>query len=113
MKNNEWIKEFDASIVVCDINGIIVEMNEKACITFSKYGGKKLIGSSLFDCHSEPSRLKLKQLMKEEKTNIYTILKNNIKKIIIQKPWYKEGKHNGLVEISIEIPLEMNHFIRE
>ena len=40
------------------------------------------------------------------------IEKNGVKKIIYQSPWYKEGEYAGFVELSLEIPLEMPHFIR-
>lgn len=113
MPNHEWVNEFDTSIVVCDKEGMIIEMNQKACATFTKYGGAKLIGSSLYACHAESSQAKLKELLAHEKSNIYTILKNQIKKIVIQKPWYQDGKFSGLVEITCEIPLEMKHFVRE
>jgi len=36
---HEWIKEFPAAITVCDLNGIITEMNDKAISTFAKDGG--------------------------------------------------------------------------
>lgn len=32
--------------------------------------------------------------------------------MIYQSPWYKDGKFAGLVELSIEIPTEMAHFVR-
>jgi transcriptional regulator with PAS, ATPase and Fis domain len=108
-----WVKEFDASITVCDKDGIILEMNDKAIKTFEKSGGEKLIGSNLFDCHPEPSKTKLKNIIKEEKSNIYTIEKNGVKKMIIQKPWYKEGVYSGFIEMSVEIPLETPHFVRK
>jgi len=44
--------------------------------------------------------------------NIYTIEKNGVKKLIYQSPWYQNGKYAGFVELSLEIPFEMPHFIR-
>lgn len=112
MNAHAWIKEFPAAVTVCDADGIIIEMNAKAIKTFENDGGEKLIGSNLLDCHPEPSRSKLKELLSLQKKNVYTIEKNGIKKLIYQAPWFTNGKFSGLVEISIEIPFEMPHFVR-
>jgi transcriptional regulator with PAS, ATPase and Fis domain len=110
--NNDWAKELPVSITVCDDDGIILEMNEKACKTFESDGGKKLIGTNLLDCHPVPSRTKVKELLSTQTQNVYTIEKNGVKKLIYQSPWYQDGKFAGLVELSMEIPFEMPHFIR-
>lgn len=112
MKDNEWIKEFPAAITVCDEAGIILEMNDKAAKTFESDGGRKLIGCNMLDCHPEPSRTKTEQLLTAREKNVYTIEKNGVKKLIYQSPWFKDGKYAGFVEVSLEIPFEMPHFIR-
>jgi len=112
MNEHEWIKEFPAAITVCDEEGIILEMNDKAAKTFEKDGGYKLIGSNMLDCHPDSARKKTERLLAARVKNVYTIEKNGVKKIIYQSPWYKEGKYAGFVELSLEIPLEMLHFIR-
>jgi transcriptional regulator with PAS, ATPase and Fis domain len=112
MKDNEWIKEFPAAITVCDKDGILMEMNDKAALTFDEDGGRKLIGSNLLDCHPEPARTQTQELLTKQIKNVYTIEKNGVKKIIYQSPWYVNGEFAGLVEISLEIPFEMPHFIR-
>ncbi len=112
MSEHEWIKEFPAAITVCDAEGIILEMNDKAAKTFEKDGGYKLVGSNMLDCHPDPARGKVERLLAAHEKNSYTIEKNGVKKLIYQSPWYKEGIYAGFVEISLEIPLEMPHFIR-
>lgn len=112
MFNNNWFNELEASITVCDTAGIILFMNQLAIKTFEKYGGEQLIGENLLDCHPEPAKSKLKELLITQKTNIYTIEKNGIRKIIIQKPWYENGNYQGLVEIATEIPIDMPNFSR-
>ncbi len=107
-----WVKEFYSAVTICDSEGKIIYMNDKAALMFSKDGGYNLIGTSLFDCHSEQSNEIIKSLMIENKSNSYTIEKNGIKKLIHQSPWYEDGKLKGLVEISIEIPFEMPHHKR-
>ena len=41
-----------------------------------------------------------------------TFEKNGIKKLIYQSPWYRDGQYAGFVELSLEIPFDMPHFIR-
>jgi transcriptional regulator with PAS, ATPase and Fis domain len=113
MERFAWVKEFSGSVVVCDPEGIILEMNEKAIKTFEKSGGSRLIGSNLLDCHPEPSRSKLIQLMEERKPNIYTIEKRGRRKLIYQTPWQLKGVYRGFVEIAIELPAVIPHFIRD
>lgn len=108
----DWLKEITAAVTVCDNQGIIVYMNEKSEQVFENDGGKDLIGRSLFDCHPEPAALKVKELLSNGSTNVYTIEKNGKKKIIYQSPWRNEKIIGGMIEISIELPNEMNHFIR-
>jgi transcriptional regulator with PAS, ATPase and Fis domain len=110
---HNWIKEFPAAITVCDAKGIIIEMNNKSAKTFEKDGGLNLIGQNLLDCHPEPSKSQLKEMLKTHNTNVYTIEKNGVKKLIYQSPWLEDGQYKGYVEISIEIPLDMPHFMRE
>ncbi|MCJ7435141.1 MAG: hypothetical protein MUO77_16790 [Anaerolineales bacterium] len=112
MKEHEWIKEFPAAITVCDETGIILKMNDKAAKTFESDGGLKLIGSNMLDCHPEPARTKTERLLASHEKNVYTVEKNGIKKLIYQSPWFKGGKYAGFVELSLEIPFEMPHFIR-
>ena len=108
-----WIKEFPGAITVCDANGIVLEMNDKAAKSFQEDGGYELIGKNLLDCHSEPSRTKLKHLLETQTKNVYTIEKKGVKKLIYQVPWYKDGKYSGFVELSLEIPFEIPHFVRD
>lgn len=114
MENQDWawVDEFPSAVTVCDTEGIILAMNNKSQRTFEKDGGKALIGRSLFDCHPQAASDKIRELMKNQKSNSYTIEKNGIKKLIHQSPWYKNGVFAGLVEISIEIPMQMAHFVR-
>lgn len=111
-KENAWIKEFPAAVTITDPDGFILEMNDKAAETFAKDGGRALIGKNMFDCHPDPARGKLERLMDGRQVNVYTIEKNGVKKLIYQSPWYLNGEYAGFVEISLEIPFEMPHFVR-
>jgi PAS domain-containing protein len=108
-----WEKEFRGAITVCDREGTIVAMNEAAARVFEKDGGAKLISTNILDCHPEPARTKLRGIMAEQKTNVYTIEKGGVKKLIYQSPWYRDGWYSGLVELSLEIPFDLPHFIRD
>jgi len=112
MSNLDWIKEFPAAVTVCDETGIILDMNDKAAKAYEKDGGRALIGSNMLDCHPERARGKTEALLAGREKNIYTIEKNGVKKLIYQSPWFHDGKYAGVVEISLEIPFEMPHFIR-
>jgi len=110
---NRWVKEFPAAVTVCDKEGRILEMNDAAAEVFAADGGAKLIGTNVLDCHPEPSRSKLKRLMANVQTNVYTIQKKGKKKLIYQSPWYVRGRYAGFVEVSVEIPWDMPHFNRD
>ena len=112
MSDHAWIKEFPGAITVCDADGVILEMNDKAARTFEKDGGANLVGRNMLDCHPEPARGKAERLLAAREKNVYTVEKNGIKKLIFQSPWYKDGKYSGFVEVSLEIPFELPHFVR-
>jgi len=105
-------KELPFAITVCDTEAIILYMNDRSASTFQKYGGSDIIGTSLFLYHHGPAAVKLRELLDTQSKNAYTIEKNGVKKMIYQSPWYKDGKFAGLIELSLEIPMEMAHFVR-
>lgn len=113
MIDHAWIEEFPVSATVTDLEGTIIAMNAKSVATFEADGGSKLIGKSVFDCHSPKSQEKLREMFKSKSSNIYTIEKKGVKKLIYQSPWYQNGEFAGIVELSLEIPFEMPHFIRD
>ncbi|PKL44087.1 MAG: diguanylate cyclase [Candidatus Riflebacteria bacterium HGW-Riflebacteria-2] len=109
----DWIKGFAGAVTVCDKDGKVLEMNEQACKVFAKSGGSALIGSSLLECHPEPARSKLAEMLANPSVNAYTIEKNGVKKLIYQAPWYDNGQFGGFVEVSLPLPGNMQHFIRK
>jgi len=108
-----WAKEWPAAVTICDENGIILEMNDRAAESFADSGGRSLVGTNVLDCHPEPARSKLQSLMDERRTNVYTIQKAGRKKLIYQAPWYESGRYAGFIELSLEIPWSMPHFNRD
>jgi hypothetical protein len=107
-----WVKEFPGAVTICAQDGTILEMNDRAAQTFKDDGGRDLVGKNLLDCHPEPSRQKVRQLLASRQKNVYTIEKKGVKKLIYQSPWYENGEYRGLVELSLELPAEIPHFIR-
>lgn len=106
----DWANEMNCAVTVCDKEGVILYMNDKAKETFAKHGD--LIGKSLIPCHNENSRAIIAKLLETGGTNSYTIQKNGQKKMIYQTAWKENGEVAGLVEISMVIPEEMPHYIR-
>jgi len=112
MEPLNWIEEFPGAVTVCDAEGLILAMNAKATETYQSSGGAALIGTNLLDCHPEPSRTKVQELLRSGRPNVYTIEKNGVWKLIYQSPWYVAGDYRGLVELAMEIPAELPHFVR-
>lgn len=107
-----YFMELDSEITVCDTDGIILFMNERACKAFEKFGGRNQVGKNLFDCHNPNSCKIIKELLREDKSNTYTVTKNNEKKLIHQTPWHRDGKIMGLIEFSIDLPEEVPDYQR-
>jgi DUF438 domain-containing protein len=84
-------------------------MNDKTKCTVSG----DLVGRNVMDCHPEPARAKLAELLATGKSNVYTIVKKGRRKLIFQSPWYQDGQFAGLLEISIELPASLPHFRRD
>lgn len=112
MVDHEWVRAFPGAVTVCGRDGIILEMNERSVTSFADDGGVALIGTNALDCHPEPSRSKLAAMLASGRTSVYTIEKNGVKKLIYQAPWYRDGAYAGFVELSLEIPFELPHFVR-
>jgi PAS domain S-box-containing protein len=85
------VKEFPVAVTVSDMEGRIVEMNDRSVETFAGDGGAELLGKNVLDCHPEPSRTKLAGMMKDRRTNVYTIQKNGKTKLIYQAPGTRRG----------------------
>ncbi len=105
-----WADDVNCAITICDAEGVILYMNDRAREVFASHGD--LIGHNLFDCHSEASQAKIRHMLATGESNAYTISKNGLRKMIYQTPWHRDGLVAGMVEISMVIPDEMPHHIR-
>jgi transcriptional regulator with PAS, ATPase and Fis domain len=108
-----WVKEFSGAITVCDAQGIILSMNDQAAAAYQGQGGRRLVGTNLLDCHPEPARAKLVRMMENPQPNVYTIEKKGRHRLIYHTPWYQNGHYSGFMELALEIPDPMPHFVRE
>ena len=108
----DYFKEVNLAVTICDKEGKILEMNDKSRKTFLKPGQEDLIGKNVLDCHPEPAHSLLADMLQNPRTNVYTIEKKGVKKLIYQTPWYVEGEFMGFMEWSMEIPFEMKHRVR-
>ncbi|MCU0723784.1 MAG: PAS domain-containing protein [Planctomycetes bacterium] len=107
-----WAEDLPAAVTVADAQGTIVYMNARARETFARDGGGALVGRTVFDCHPEAARAKLRALYETRKPNHYTIRKKGQRKIVHQLPRFEGGTFAGYVEISVPIPDELPHFER-
>jgi hypothetical protein len=113
MSNGDWVKELPAEVMVCDPDGLILEMNAEAALLFAADGGRSLLGRNVLECHPDPSRRKLEVMLEEQTANAYFNTENGEKRFFLQSPWYQRGRYAGFVEISLAVPEEIPHFIRK
>lgn len=106
-----YFNEAPYSVTICDKDGKILYMNEMAVNVLSH--GQQIIGNNLLDCHPEPARTKLSEMLQNHNVNAYTIEKNGVKKLIYQAPWFQNGEFAGYIELSMPIPMEMPHYVRK
>lgn len=112
-EENAWVKSFAGAVTITDTEGVILEMNDKSAEVFEEDGGRALIGTNMLTCHPGQSRLQVERMLKTQETNVYTIEKKGKKKLIYQSPWYKDGVYAGFIEMALEIPFEMENFLRD
>ena len=112
MNEYDWTKEFPSAITVCSVDGLLLEMDDKAAENLAQDGGRLLLGNNILDCHPQAARTKTEHMLASAARNVYSIEKNGLRKLIFQSPWFKYGHYAGLVELSLEIPDEIPHFIR-
>ena len=106
----DWAKEMNCAVTVCDAEGVILYMNDKAKETFARHGD--LVGKNLMGCHNDRSKEIIRNLLETGGSNAYTIEKGGLKKMIYQTAWREAGRVAGLVEISMVIPEDMPHYVR-
>lgn len=107
-----YFEEADIAVTICDKEGRIIEMNQQSRQVNLK-PGQDLIGRQVLDCHPESARSMLASMMANETKHVYTIQKGDRRKLIYQIPWYEGGEYAGFLELSMIIPEEMPHYVRQ
>ncbi len=109
----DWVTGFPGAVTVSDKNHRVIYMNDAAAETWQSKGGRELIGKDLLSCHNRNSITIIKNLLATGGSNIYTVEKNGVRKLVYQSAWRdSSGEIAGLVELSLVLPEEMPHRIR-
>jgi PAS domain-containing protein len=113
MAQPDFLSSLPAAVTVCDREGVILYMNAAAERLLAKRGGRALLGSNLYDCHSPDSQDKIRSLMRDRASNTYTVEKAEKKRLIHQSPWFRDGEFAGLVELSFDVPSPLPNVKRD
>jgi PAS domain-containing protein len=92
-----------AAVVICNLKHEIIYMNPSAIEHYKKWGGEKMIGASLQDCHNEESREKIQRVVdwfsEDESHNIvYTFHNEKQNKDVYMVALRDAGKLIGYYE---------------
>lgn len=109
----DYFEGADVAVTLCAKDGTILDMNGKSKKTFLKPGQEGIIGKNVLDCHPEPARSMLSDMLENPRTNVYTVEKSGIKKLIFQTPWYDGNEYAGFMELSMELPDNIPNRIRK
>lgn len=109
----DYFEEVDVAVTVCAKDGTILDMNGKSRKTNLRPGQESILGQNVLDCHPEPARSLLEDMLRNPRTNVYTVEKEGLKKLIFQTPWYDEGEYAGFMELSMVMPENIPHRVRK
>ena len=82
----DYFKNVECAVTVCDTECVIVYQNEKSVAVNGDMRGRCMLG-----CHNDRSRGIIARILTEGITNSYTISKKGQRKLIHQTPWYKDA----------------------
>ena len=109
----DYFEGADVAVTVCAKDGTILDMNAKSRKTFLKPGQPDILGANVLDCHPEPARSLLADMLAHPRTNVYTVEKEGVKKLIFQCPWYVGDDYAGFLELSMVLPEVIPHRVRK
>ena len=97
------IDQDQCAVVICNLKHEMIYMNPAAVKNYAKWGGDKLIGSSLLDCHSPESGSKIRQVIDwfaadESHNMVYTFHNDKQNKDVYMVALREEGKLIGYYE---------------
>ena len=109
----DYFEGADVAVTICGKDGTILDMNTKSKRTFIKPGDPEIIGKNVLDCHPEPARSQLADMLANPRTNVYTVEKEGVKKLIFQTPWYDGNEYAGFMELSMVLPEVIPNRVRK
>jgi hypothetical protein len=112
MGPTDWLDGVEITVSACDEDFTTTFFNARASRSFEPQGGYALLGTDMRDCHPPGVREKFEAVMAARKVNAYTTEKAGKRKLVYQAPVFKDGDFKGMVELVMEIPWEMPHFVR-
>lgn len=108
----DYFEGVDVAVTICAKDGTILDMNGKSRKTFLK-DGESIIGQNVLDCHPEPARSMLADMLANPRNNVYTVEKEGVKKLIFQTPWYDGDEYAGFMELSMVLPEVIPNRVRK
>ena len=92
-----------AAVVICNLEHEIICMNPAAIKNYEKWGGAKLIGNSLMECHNPNSREMIEKVVNwfaadESHNLVYTYHNDKQNKDVYMVALREEGKLIGYYE---------------
>lgn len=100
----EWLDELPVGITVCDAEGIIVSMNDRAALIFKQSGGRNLIGQNMMECHPPAAQKKILDLFEKKQPYAYTVEIRGVTVMLYQAPRHENGQFAGFVEFIFSLP---------
>jgi hypothetical protein len=110
---SEWIATYPAEIMVCDQDGIILEMSDVSIQIYAKEGGAKMIGRNVFDHHMEPAKSQMMNVVRQKRHVMYTAEKGGLKKLVSIAPWYREAEYAGFALIVLDLPMIIPNIVKD
>ncbi len=105
--NCSWAASFPAEIIVCDPDGMILEMNDFAIRQYQKQGGAALLGQSVYDHHPAEANTQVKAIVARLKPVVYTTEKQGLRTLVSISPWFQGDKYAGFTLLSLPLPEHM------
>ena len=111
--NGKWISTYPAEIMVCDQDGMILEMSDVSVGIYEKEGGINMIGRNVFDHHEEPAKSQMMNVVKQKRHVMYTAEKGGLKKLVSIAPWYEKGEYAGFALIVLDLPDRLPNIVKD
>jgi hypothetical protein len=109
----KWISTYPAEIMVCDQDGMVLEMSDISVGIYEKEGGRNMIGRNVFDHHEEPAKSQMMNVVKQKRHVMYTTEKDGLKKLVSIAPWYEEGAYAGFALIVLDLPERLPNIVKD